>query len=280
MAGRFSTPGLRTIGGLVSGSDVVFVGDAMSAVVQGVTEVRALIGQSPVIVGGLAVLCRLSRPYRATVDLDLVDRRLGTVPQLEVLRAAEGAKDQEPAAVLLPTRFGELKVDVLEVRQIELDEPSQDPGDRLHASAHAWGYETASELSIAVERLDSERIETTTLVAEPGPLIAMKLQAVMNRSADKQGTDLLDIVRLVLDDLTRPVALGQLSGVDAFHRERHLAPCRPVVRPRVQTVTALDSSGGRCGHHRRRHRSRRRAPARRLPPPLVSAPILPRSGGR
>lgn len=54
----------------------------------------------------------------------------------------------------------------------------------------------------------------TTPVAEPGPLIAMKLQAVMNRSADKQGTDLLDILRLTLDETTGPVALTQIGGVD------------------------------------------------------------------
>ncbi|MEV5708789.1 GNAT family protein [Actinoallomurus sp. NPDC052274] len=49
------------IGGLVSGSRVTFGGDAMAAVVQGVIEVRTLIGQPPVIVGGLAVLSRLDR---------------------------------------------------------------------------------------------------------------------------------------------------------------------------------------------------------------------------
>jgi len=43
----------------------------MAAVVQGVDEVRTLIGHSPVVVGGLAVMCRLSDPYRATTDLDL-----------------------------------------------------------------------------------------------------------------------------------------------------------------------------------------------------------------
>ena len=57
-------------------------------------------------------------------------------------------------------------------------------------------------------------VEVTTPVAEPGPLIAMKLQAVMNRSAEKQGTDLLDIVRLTFDPATRPTALAQIADVD------------------------------------------------------------------
>lgn len=90
-------PGHLQKGGRVSGNRVTFVGDAMAAVVQGVEEVRALIGQPPVVVGGLAVMCRLSNPYRATTDLDVVDRLLGEVPQLQVLRAARGAEPVEPA---------------------------------------------------------------------------------------------------------------------------------------------------------------------------------------
>jgi hypothetical protein len=187
----------------------------MAAVVQGAIEVRTLIGQPPVIVGGLAVLSRLSNPYRATVDLDVVDRLLGDTPHLEVLRLADGAKPIEPAAVLLPTPYGAVKVDVLEVRQVELDQPSEDPGDRLHAAAHAWANDTATDLTIEVICMNGEHVEVSAPVAESGPLIAMKLQAVMNRSVDKQGTDLLDIVRLTFDEATRPAALAQIRAVDA-----------------------------------------------------------------
>ncbi|GAA4606170.1 hypothetical protein GCM10023195_21940 [Actinoallomurus liliacearum] len=137
------------------------------------------------------------------------------MPHLEVLRAADGAKPVEPAAVLLPTPYGAVKVDVLEVRQAELDQPSDDPGDRLHASAHAWANDTATDLTIEVIRTNGERVEVITPVAESGPLIAMKLQAVMNRSADKHGTDLLDIVRLTFDEATRPASLAQIRAVDA-----------------------------------------------------------------
>lgn len=55
----------------MSGKRVTFIGDSMAAVVQGVEEVRTLIGHSPVVVvvvGGLAVMCRLSNPYRRMVD--------------------------------------------------------------------------------------------------------------------------------------------------------------------------------------------------------------------
>lgn len=169
------------MGGPVSGNRVMFVGDSMAAVVQGVIEVQRLIGRPPVIVGGVAVLARLSTPYRATVDLDVVDRLLGDVPQLEVLRAADGAESVDPAAVLLPTPYGPVKIDVLEVRQVDLDQPSDDPDDRLYASAHAWANDTATDMTIEVIRRNGDHVEVTTPVAEPGQLIAMKLQAIMNR---------------------------------------------------------------------------------------------------
>jgi hypothetical protein len=191
---------------------VTFIGDAMAAVVQGVEEVRTLIGQPPVVVGGVAVMCRLSNPYRATTDLDVVDRLLGEVPQLQVLRAARGAQPVEPASVLLPTVYGQVKVDVLEVRQIEIDQPSDDPGDRLHAFAHAWANDSATEVTIEVVPLSGAHVEVSALVAEPGPLVAMKLQAIMNRAVAKQGTDLQDIARLILDEQVRPAALAQLGS--------------------------------------------------------------------
>jgi len=150
-----------------------------------------------------------------TIDLDVVDRMLGDLPQLEVLRLADGAAPVDPAAVVIPTRFGDVRVDVLEVRQIELDQPSDDPGDRLHASSHAWAHDSATEMTVEVVGAGGLQVAVTTPVAEPGPLIAMKLQAVMNRSVDKQGTDLLDIVRLTFDGDCRHAALTQLAGVEA-----------------------------------------------------------------
>ncbi|WP_250286044.1 hypothetical protein [Frankia sp. CiP1_Cm_nod2] len=97
----------------------------------------------------------------------------------------------------------------------ELDQLSDGPGDRLHASAHAWANDTATEIAIEVIWSEGDRVEVKTPVAEPGPIIAMKLQAVMNRSTRKQGTDLLDVVRLTLDHTARTAALAQLGACDS-----------------------------------------------------------------
>jgi hypothetical protein len=56
-------------------------------------------------------------------------------------------------------------------------------------------------------------------VAEPGPLIAMKLQALPNRPSDKEATDLLDICRLMLDRSTAQRARYQLAGAETQLRD-------------------------------------------------------------
>ena len=217
----------------------------MVAVVQGLIEVNGLIGEPAVVVGGLAVLARLTSPYRATTDLDVVDRRRGRTPHLEGLRAARGAKAKEPSAVILPTEYGEVNVDVLEVRQIELDEPSDDAGDRLHAAAHAWAHDTATDLIVEVALANGQKIEVTTPVAEPGPLVAMKLQAVMNRGSAKQGTDLLDIVRLTFDGATRPAALEQIDTIDrAVADDIRLHANHWFVEERSTTFKRIHDAGG------------------------------------
>ncbi|WP_344234011.1 prevent-host-death protein [Kribbella hippodromi] len=189
----------------------------MAAVVDAVTSVGQLAGAAPIVVGGLAVLTRLSSAHRATLDLDIVDRRSDGRPrQLEILRGSPETTAAEPAAVMVPTRFGEVRVDVLEVNQSELDHPSDDAGDRLHAGSHAWAADTATPVTISV--LGSAREElarASTRIAEPGPLVAMKLQAIMDRGGAKAGTDLWDIIRLTLDPVAGRAALRQLETLEA-----------------------------------------------------------------
>jgi hypothetical protein len=149
--------------------------------------------------------------------------------------------------VLLPTVYGQVKVDVLEVRQIEIDQPSDDPGDRLHAFAHAWANDTATEVNIEVAPSSRAHFQVNALVAEPGPLVAMKLQAIMNRATAKQGTDLQDISRLILDEQARPAALAQLGSCaewtaadTALHVELWLVDRRRQALRRIHDVGGTD----------------------------------------
>lgn len=155
-------------------------------------------------------MCRLPVPYRVTTDIDTVDRRAGTEPsQLELL-VASGATRSGPSGVLVRTPCGEVQVDLLDVTDEEIHSLPGDPTDRLHVLSHAWAAQTATDLTLIVE---GHRPQTVR-VAEPGPLIAMKLQSIMNRGSVKEGTDLLDIARITLDRGCGPVSRDQLGEAD------------------------------------------------------------------
>ncbi len=164
----------------------------------------------PSSLGGLAVVCRLTRPYRATSDLDTVTRRTNDEPgQLELL-VASGAERSGVAGVLIPTPAGPVHVDILEVTDADLAPLPDDPTDRLHVLSHAWAATSATPVVLKVDHAS----DLTVAVAEPGPIVAMKLQSIMNRGAEKEGTDLLDIVRLCLDPTAGAVVRAQLGAAD------------------------------------------------------------------
>jgi hypothetical protein len=161
-------------------------------------------------VGGLAVICRLTTPYRATSDLDTVNRRKADEPaQLELL-IASGATSSGASGALVPTVAGPVQVDILEVTDADLAQLPEDPTDRLHVLSHAWA--AASATPVTIKTTDAE---VTVAVGETGPLVAMKLQSVMNRGAAKEATDLLDIVRLCLDPAIGTALRAQLAEADS-----------------------------------------------------------------
>ncbi|WP_139190691.1 hypothetical protein [Actinokineospora iranica] len=115
-----------------------------------------------------------------------------------------------------------MQVDVLEVTDADIDDLPDDPTDRLHVQSHAWAAATASALVLSAEGLPP----LATRVAEPGPLIAMKSQSIMNRGAAKEGTDFSDIVRITLDRTCGPVSRDQLESADAQLRADALLHAR------------------------------------------------------
>lgn len=182
-------------------------GTSMTTLLSVIPVIAEQTGRAIVLVGGLAVMCRLPTPYRATTDLDTVDRQTaGDQPQLELLIAA-GARRSGPSGVVIHTQFGSVQVDVLQVTDADLHDLPDDPTDRLHILAHAWAAATATDLVLTSVQLP----RLAVAVAEPGALIAMKLQSIMNRGAAKEGTDLLDIIRLSLDQECGPTSRDQLE---------------------------------------------------------------------
>jgi hypothetical protein len=196
---------------------VDLTGTSMLAIVHAIPELEARTGRRATVIGGLAVLCRLSAVYRATGDLDTANRlALGETPQIDVLLQEDGVTPAGPAGVWMPTSLGTVRVDVIEVTDSELSQLPADPTDRLAVLSHAWAIETATPVTIrAVSSPVGAITEVIARVAEPGPLIAMKLQSVMNRPVDKERTDLLDIVQLTLDLAAGPPGRAQLRQADA-----------------------------------------------------------------
>jgi hypothetical protein len=195
----------------------------MVNLVGAIPRVQELFDQ-PVLIGGLAVMCRLGHAYRVTQDLDaLRKRRDGDSSGLEVLRAA-GAHNIDEVGGLLRTERGDVRVDVLEARPSDLDRDFTDATDRLEAMAHQWALNTATSVLI-VARAEPLSLEgsaapsndetrATALVARPGPLIAMKLKASVDRTTTKEATDLLDVVRLLTDPVAASHVMADFETAD------------------------------------------------------------------
>lgn len=196
------------------------VGPVMVRLVGAVPHVQELLSQ-PVIVGGLAVMIRLGTSHRATQDLDALRRRHeGGATGLEFLSAA-GATEMDEVGGILATDRGEVRVDVLESGPHELDRTFTDATDRLEATAHLWTLETATPVLITATAIEakggSTAVDTTqaeALVARPGPLVAMKMKASVDRFAAKEATDLLDVVRLVTDPATAGLVASEFAAGD------------------------------------------------------------------
>ena len=203
---------------------VHLVGSVMVKLVGAIPRLQELL-ERPVIVGGLAVMTRLGNAYRVTQDLDALRRRLeGGASGLEVLRAA-GAKDINEVGGLVPTERGDVRIDVLEARHNDLDRDFTDPTDRLEAMAHQWALDTATPVAIVATNIDAssprgdagsiiDETRAVALVARPGPLIAMKLKASIDRMTVKEATDLLDVVRLVTDPATAGLVMAEFGEAD------------------------------------------------------------------
>ena len=113
------------------------------------------------------------------------------------------------------TPSGIVRVDVIDVIDASDSSVIEDPTDRLYEMAHGWAFRTATGLRIDAVGSDRQSVVSAVArVAEPGPLVAMKLQAVLLRSTAKEGTDLLDIITILRDPTSRDLALGQLAGCD------------------------------------------------------------------
>lgn len=167
-----------------------------------------LLGSLPAelrLIGGLAVMCRVGLPHRATVDLDAVARDLTSVHAgLAALALTAPGGGQYTFA-------GELELDVIDVAPrsgadlaAELGWPDVALSDlELNVVAHSWAHDGATPLDlVAVEETTGARLAEAAgrLVASAPGLVAMKATTVPLRASakpEKRASDLYDLGRLI-----------------------------------------------------------------------------------
>jgi hypothetical protein len=132
-------------------------GTSMSALVYVVPAVVSRTDRDVVLIGGLAVVCRLARPYRTTSDVDFVSRRSEHEPAQLTLLLASGAEASGVSGALVPTSAGDVQVDVLDVTDAELASLPDDPTDRSPEvrGRPFWSHNVPSVNAEAPDRVQS-----------------------------------------------------------------------------------------------------------------------------
>jgi hypothetical protein len=226
-------------------------------------EVLATLPPELRLIGGLAVMCRVGMPHRATVDLDAITRDLErhrAVLERLALTSSGGGQ----------FRFdGALDLDVIEVSgdtATELEamltdgDPSRPLDDlELNALAHCWAHDTATAMDLAVvdDRGAALARAGDRLVASPLGLIAMKATTIPLRASsrpEKRASDLYDLGRLVVtsrldaaDVASFPPTLGEAVGhrlrawyVDDIGRDRTYRETRRFGEPVIDLDDVAD----------------------------------------
>lgn len=140
------------------------------------------------LIGGLAVMCRVGMPHRATVDLDAVTRDLtrvhGSLAGLALTSAGGGQYG-----------FGDgLELDVIDVAPLPAHEllAELDPGGtglsdlELNAVAHVWAHDHATPLDIvAVDEGTGARLAEARdrMVASSVGIVVMKATTIPLRAS-------------------------------------------------------------------------------------------------
>lgn len=215
------------------------------------------------LIGGLAVMCRVGTPHRATADLDAVARDLPSLhPGLarSALTTTSGGQ----------YRFaGDMDLDVIDIA----DGPAEElvaqltaTGDELtdlelNVVAHTWAHDGAKPLDIvAVDHESGAPLAKASdrMVATTAGLIAMKVSTVPLRASsrpEKRASDLYDVGRLLVSGQLGPGDLDAIPGplrtvvahrlhrwfVDDAGRDRTYREVRRFDEPRLDLDAAADT---------------------------------------
>jgi Nucleotidyl transferase AbiEii toxin, Type IV TA system len=187
----------------VSG-DTVFLRDDpagnVAALVRATGTVAAHAGVPVALIGGLAVMCRISTGTRATGDVDVVSDTqadlVGGASAADNLVGADLAR-RDPGSESIRLWLGPTKVEIIETQAVaEADAVSIEPElSRLFVLAHRWALETATPMTLSAIGTD---VSAEIRVAVPAALVAMKLHSIHSRTDErKRASDAWDLARLL-----------------------------------------------------------------------------------
>lgn len=215
------------------------------------------------LIGGLAVMCRVGTPHRATVDLDAVTRGLsGVHAHLARLALTAPGGGQYGFGDGLDLDVIDVSPDAAEAVVAQLSDGSGALTDlELNVVAHTWAHDTASPLDIvAVDDETGARLAQAPgrMVASAAGIVAMKATTVPLRASsrpEKRASDLYDLGRLLLSGKVReqdlqlmpePLRLAVAANVvrwfvDDAGRDRTYRDVRRFDEPRLDLDDVADA---------------------------------------
>jgi len=234
-------------------------------------EVAALASLPPELrlIGGLAVMCRVGTPHRATVDLDAVARDLPGVHSALARLALVSSGGGQYRLV------GDLELDVIDVATTSaeelvalLSEGGHEMTDlELNIVAHCWAHDAATALDIVAVDDESGDVLARAdqrLVASSEGIVAMKVTTVPLRASsrpEKRASDLYDLGRLLVAGgmergalVVFPPPLGEAIArrlaawfVDEDGRDRTYRVVRRFDEPSLDLAAVADAVGDLVG---------------------------------
>ena len=211
------------------------------------------------LIGGLAVMCRVGAPHRATVDIDALARGLDRFHDVLVRLALTSVGGGQY------TFDGDLDLDVIDVAAVGADdlvteilglgEPGSELTDlELNAVARTWAHDSATALDIVAVDEETARVLARAddrLVATTAGLVVMKATTVSLRASskpEKRSSDLYDLGRLLVSGGLKRGDLGLLPPplleavgsrlnawfVEARGRDRTFREVRRFDEPRLE----------------------------------------------
>ena len=183
---------------MLSGETITLYAAGGSDVARFVESIAHLNADMPdwVLIGGIAVVMRLGKEHRATIDVDALTRSSQRMVELLGSRASPRGAHRFVVPVDTP-------LDVMEVGLVP--GPGEVPSDEYaFAVVRAWAFDTAERVRVEVNSPKGDLLASASMrIATPAALVALKSVSLPRRAKSanpsKLMSDTIDLLALVRD---------------------------------------------------------------------------------